>query len=214
MEPTVAELLDRFGRTYAEEAGITLRDKPSPLYRLLVLTVLCSVRIGAGTATAAARELSAAGLRTPRAMAGARRRTLIAALGRAHYVRYDESTATALGQGAGLLLDRWHGDLRRLREEAGGDSERIGELLREFPRIGPVGAGIFRREAQAVWPSLRPYVDERALAEARTLGLPGEPDGLAALVGPGDLARLAAALTRASLAHVGAGWGVGRPGAG
>ncbi|MFJ9442196.1 endonuclease [Kitasatospora sp. NPDC101235] len=203
--PTVAELLDRFGRTYAGEAGITLRDKPSPLYRLLVLTVLCSVRISAATATAAARELSAAGLRTPRAMADARRGTLIAALGRAHYVRYDESTATALGQGAELLLDRWHGDLRRLREEAGGEPERIGELLREFPRIGPVGAGIFRREAQAVWPSLRPYFDERVLAEARTLGLPGEPDALAALVGPGDLARLAAALTRASLAHVGAG---------
>ncbi|MER7766672.1 endonuclease [Kitasatospora sp. NPDC096140] len=204
VETTVSELLDRFGRTYAEEAGITLRDKPSPLYRLLVLTVLCSVRISAGTATSAARELSAVGLRTPRAMVGARRGTLIAALGRAHYVRYDESTATALGEGAELLLDRWHGDLRRLREEAGGESGRIGELLQEFPRIGPVGAGIFRREAQAVWPSLRPYFDERVLTEARTLGLPTSPAGLAALVGAKDLARWAAALTRASLAHVGA----------
>ncbi|MEU9040735.1 MULTISPECIES: endonuclease [unclassified Kitasatospora] len=204
VQATVSELLDRFGRTYAEEAGITLRDKPSPLYRLLVLTVLCSVRISADTATAAARELSAAGLRTPRAMADARRDTLIAALGRAHYVRYDESTATALGRGAELLLDRWHGDLRRLREEAGGEPERIGELLREFPRIGPVGAGIFRREAQAVWPSLRPYFDERVLEEARTLGLPASPAGLAQLVEAKDLARLAAALTRASLAHVGA----------
>ncbi|WP_030230872.1 hypothetical protein [Streptomyces sp. NRRL S-350] len=204
MELSVSELLDRFGRTYAEEAGIVLRDKPSPLYRLLVLTVLCSVRISAGTATAAARELSAAGLRTPRAMVEARRGTLIAAFGRAHYVRYDESTATALSQGAELLLDRWHGDLRRLRDEAGGDPERIGELLREFPRIGPVGAGIFRREAQAVWPELRPYFDERVLEEARTLGLPGTPDRLAGLVAANDLARLAAALTRASLAHVGA----------
>ncbi|MFJ8623936.1 endonuclease [Kitasatospora sp. NPDC093550] len=199
---TVSDLLKRFGRTYAEEAGITLRDKPSPLYRLLVLTVLCSVRISAETATAAARELSAAGLRTPRAMADARRGTLIAALGRAHYVRYDEGTATALGEGAGLLLDRWHGDLRRLRDEAGGESGRIGELLQEFPRIGAVGAGIFRREVQEVWPSLRPYFDERVLAEARTLGLPGSPAGLAELVAAGDLARLAAALTRASLAHV------------
>lgn len=200
----VPELLARYGRTYAEEAGITLRDEPSPLYRLLVLTVLCSVRIGAGTATAAARELSAAGLRTPVAMLGARRRTLIEALGRAHYVRYDESTATALGRGAELLLDRWHGDLRRLREEAGGEAGRIGELLREFPRIGPVGSEIFRREVQAVWPSLRPYFDERALGEAQVLGLPGSPESLAALVAPEALARLAAALTRAGLAHVGA----------
>ncbi|MEU8922143.1 endonuclease [Kitasatospora sp. NPDC048545] len=204
VDTTVSELLDRFGRTYAEEAGITLRDEPSPLYRLLVLTVLCSARISAGTATAAARELSAAGLRTPRAMAGARRGTLVAALGLAHYVRYDESTATALVRGAELLLDRWRGDLRRLREEADGEPERIGGLLREFPRIGPVGAGIFRREAQAVWPSLRPYFDERVLARARALGLPGSPAGLAGLVGAEDLARLAAALTRAGPADVGA----------
>ncbi|MFF2119049.1 hypothetical protein ACFVXH_17160 [Kitasatospora sp. NPDC058184] len=42
------------------------------------------------------------------------------------------------------------------------------------------------------------------LAEAWTLGLPGAV-ALGALVGPADQARLAAALTRASLAHVGAG---------
>ncbi|MBV6700485.1 endonuclease [Kitasatospora aureofaciens] len=199
---TVVELLARYGTTYAEEAGIALRDKPAPLYQLLVLTVLCSVRISAATATAAARELHAAGLRTPRRMAGADRRLLIAAFGRAHYVRYDESTATALRRGAELLLDRWHGDLRRLRDEAEGESERIGELLREFPRIGPVGSAIFRREAQAVWPSLRPFFDERTMTEARALGLPGGPAALAALVPPEDAARLAAALTRASLDHV------------
>ncbi|MEU8515583.1 endonuclease [Kitasatospora sp. NPDC048722] len=199
---TVAALLARHGTTYAEEAGITLRDTPVPLYRLLVLTVLCSVRISAGIAVAAARELHADGLDTPRRIAGAGRVTLISAFGRAHYVRYDESTATALAGGAELLLRRWHGDLRRLRDEADGDSERIGELLQEFPRIGPVGSAVFRREVQAVWPSLRPFFDERARAEARVLGLPDHPSALAALADP---ARLAAALTRASLAHVGVG---------
>ncbi|MEV7022691.1 endonuclease [Kitasatospora sp. NPDC093558] len=198
---TVAALLTRYGTTYAEEAGITLRDTPAPLYRLLVLTVLCSVRISADIATAAARELHAAGIDTPRRMAEADRSVLIAAFARAHYVRYDESTATALTKGASLLLDRWHGDLRRLRDEAGGESGRIGELLTEFPRIGPVGSAIFRREAQAVWLSLRPFFDERTRAEARLLGLPDNPSALAALADP---ARLAAALTRASLAHVGA----------
>ncbi|MET8698708.1 endonuclease [Kitasatospora sp. NPDC004723] len=200
-EETVAALLKRFGRTYADEAGIRLRDTPSPLYRLLVLTTLSSVRIGAALAVAAARELSAAGLRTPKAMAASRRQDRIDALGRAHYVRYDESTATALGHGAELLLGRWHGDLRRLRDEAGGDPDRIAELLREFPRIGPVGAGIFCREAQAVWPTLRPSFDARTLRAAADLGLPHTPTALAALTPPHDLARLAAALTRLSLSH-------------
>ncbi|MFJ3584645.1 endonuclease [Streptomyces sp. NPDC090127] len=197
----IEELLREHGRTYADEAGITLHDKPSPLYRLLVLTVLCSIRIKAETATAAARELFAAGMRTPQAMVDATWQERVDALGRAHYVRYDESTATALGDGATLLLDRFHGDLRELRDQAEGDPAKLRELLQEVPRIGPVGADIFCREAQAVWPELRPFFDERSLATAADLGLPHTPAGLARHVPPGDLARLAAALVRVSLSR-------------
>ncbi|WP_406099388.1 endonuclease [Streptomyces sp. NBC_01013] len=200
--PTTAEgLLDEYGRTYAEEAGIRLRNTPSPLYRLLTLCVLLSVRIKAGIAVAAARELSAAGMRTPRAMAGASWQDRVDALGRAHYRRYDESTATALGDGAQFVIDRYRGDLRRLREEAAGDPERIRGLLREFPRIGPVGADIFSREAQGVWPELRPAFDRRARDAAAGLGLPETPEGLARLVEAEDLPRLAAALVRVGLAN-------------
>ncbi|MEU1433816.1 endonuclease [Streptomyces sp. NPDC005786] len=199
--PTTAkDLLDEYGRTYAEEAGIRLRDTPSPLYRLLTLCVLLSVRIRADIAVAAARELSAAGMRTPQAMAKASWQSRVDALGRAHYRRYDESTATALGDGADLVIDRYGGDLRRLREEAGGDPERIRGLLREFPRIGPVGADIFSREAQGVWPELRPAFDRRARDAAEGLGLPKTPEGLARLVSGDDLPRLAAALVRVDLA--------------
>ncbi|MCK7624346.1 endonuclease [Streptomyces sp. RS10V-4] len=192
----VSELLSAHGRTYAEEARITLRDKPAPLYQLLVLTVLCSVRIKADLATAAARELFAAGLRTPQAMADSAWQDRVDALGRAHYVRYDESTATALGKGADLVRARWHGDLRRMREEAAGDRARLTGLLREVPRIGPVGADIFCREVQAVWPEFGPFFDRRTCETARALGLPHTPEGLGALVPAKDHARLAAALFR------------------
>ncbi|WP_033216704.1 hypothetical protein [Kitasatospora phosalacinea] len=198
---TVSGLLDEHGRTYAREAGITLRDRPSPLYRLLVLTVLSSIRISADTATAAARELSRAGLRTPRAMADSTWQDRVDALGRAHYVRYDESTATALGDGARLVLERWRGDLRRMAAEAGGDPGALRGLLREVPRIGPVGADVFCREAQAVWPWLRPSFDARVCRTARDLGLPGTPEGLARLVPPQEYAVLGAALVRAGRAE-------------
>jgi hypothetical protein len=56
----VEVLLDRYGWTFAEEAGITLADKPGPLYQLLVLSTLLSARISADIAIAAARELFAA----------------------------------------------------------------------------------------------------------------------------------------------------------
>ncbi|GAA1270692.1 hypothetical protein GCM10009609_37250 [Pseudonocardia aurantiaca] len=72
------------------------------------------------------------------------------ALGRARYKRYDESTATALGDGAELVGREYGDDLRRLRDRAGGDPAQVRALLTRFPRLGPVGAEIFCREAQAV----------------------------------------------------------------
>jgi hypothetical protein len=197
-EDTARALLDKAGRTYAGEAGIKLADKPSPLYRLLVLSVLLSTRIKAGIAVAAAAELAKAGFTTARSMAGSSWQARVNALGRAHYVRYDESTATALGDGATLLLDEYGGDLRRMRDRAG-NVDALRRSLRELPRLGPVGADIFCREAQQVWPGLRPNHDRKALDGAKRLGLPQVPAKLAELVDADDLARFAAGLIRVSL---------------
>jgi endonuclease III len=192
-------LLDRYGRTFAADADITLADKPGPLYQLLVLANLLSARIGADIAVAAARELFAAGYRTPQAMRDASWQARVDALGRGRYRRYDERTATMLGRGAELLIDRWDGDLRKLRSEARGDTRRISELLTEFPGIGPSGAGIFLREAQAVWPEVAPYLDKKVLDGARKVGLPTGGGELAELAGSAArLAQLAAALIRVS----------------
>jgi hypothetical protein len=77
----IRTLLDVAGRTYASKAGIRLANTPSPLYRLLVLSVLPSTRIKAGgyrrgrgqgtgqsrihhTPCHAGSELAAAGRRT------------------------------------------------------------------------------------------------------------------------------------------------------
>ena len=195
----VRELLDRHGTTYAEDAGITLRDEPSPLYQLLVLTTLASTRISADIAVAAARELFEAGWRTPERMRSATWRQRVSALGRARYKRYDESTATKLEEGAAMLMDDLHGDLRRLRPEGPDGVERLLEAITGFPRIGAVGASIFVREVQEVWP-VGPYFDRRSLRAAERLGLPTEPRRLAELATSaphGTVARLAASLVKA-----------------
>ncbi|MET9745807.1 endonuclease [Streptomyces ardesiacus] len=196
---TVRELVDAHGQTYAEEAGIRLKDTPQPLYRLLVLAHLLSARISASIAVAAARALSKAGLRDPRRMAGAGWQERVDALGRGGYRRYDERTATQLGEAADLLTERWGGDLRRLRDEADGDVSEVRRLLQEFPGVGPTGADIFLREAQRVWPQAAPYLDRKALQGAERLGLPGDPDRLLALAGETEPAVLAAALVRAAV---------------
>jgi endonuclease III len=195
----VKELLDRFGQTSAELAGIRLVDKPSPLYQLLVLATLLSARISADIAIAAAKELFAAGYRTPQRMRKASWQDRVDALGRAGYRRYDERTSTMLGDAAVQLLDRWNGDLRKLRDDVSGDPKGIRELLTEFKGMGPVGADIFLREVQAVWPDVAPYVDGRALQGAKKVGLPSNPRELSGLVdSPRNLARLTSALVQVS----------------
>lgn len=196
---TARRLLDVAGTTYAAEAGIRLENSPAPLYRTLVLSILLSARIKAGLAVSATSELVKAGFGTPRKMLDASWQARVDALGRGHYVRYDESTATALGQGAELLVQRYSGDLRKLRDAADGDPRAMGERLREQPKLGPVGTHIFFREVQRVWPELRPYFDKKALSGASKVGLPNDADDLAELVSENDLGRLAAALVRVTL---------------
>lgn len=193
----IRNLLDEAGTSFATEAGISLANKPSPLYRLSVLAVLLSTRIKASIAVDAARELSQ--WSSPQRMFDATWQQRVDALVRAHYRRYDESTSTALGEGAELLLDHYGGDLRKLRSKANGDQEEVRRLLMDLPRLGPVGADIFCREAQLVWPELRPYFDTKALNGAKKLGLSTDPDKLARHVEGHELARLAAALVRATL---------------
>nr|WP_237521677.1 endonuclease [Streptomyces sp. SID4921] len=191
--------MERHGTTYAAEAGIRLRDTPQPLYQLLVLSLLLSARIRADIAVASARALHSHRLRTPRRMADATWQERVDALGEGGYRRYDERTATQLGDGALLLLDTYGGDLRRLRREADGDLDTLRAGLRRFPGIGPAGADIFLREVQTVWPEASPYLDAKALQGAERLGLPATPDKLVRLAKDEDPAVLAAALVRSAL---------------
>lgn len=198
----VEALLDRHGTTYAAEAGITIGDDPTPmpLYRLLCLATLLSARIRAGAAVEATRALSKAGWRTPEKMTASTWEQRVKVLNEHGYARYDESTARMLGDTAELVLGRWNGDLRRLREEADGDEAAIRRMLREAKGIGEVGAAIFCREIQAAWPELAPFLDGKAMGAAEDLGLGADPNRVADLVEPAQLPQLAAALVRVDLA--------------
>ncbi|MET8024041.1 endonuclease [Streptomyces avermitilis] len=193
-EAVVRALLDRQQRTYTAQAGIRLRNTPAPLYQTLVLATLLSARIKADIAVAAARALFDAGLRDPRSMADASWQERVDALGEGGYRRYDERTATMLGKGAELLLERYDGDLRRLREEP--DPRKA---LLDLPGIGLTGADIFLRDVQGVWPEFAPYIDRKALDGAKRLGLPASPEKLSGLVPGREMPRLADGLVHAAL---------------
>lgn len=193
-----ARLLERHGRTYADEAGLTLRDKPAPLHQLLVLAHLLSANLDAALGVRAASVLRRR-FRTAPALAEASEEDRWQALSDARFLR-KERTADLLGRTAVLVVEEYRGDLRRLRDRADGDAAGVASLVQEMPGIGAVGADIFCREVQAVWPSLRPYADDRVRGTARRLGLPDSVEGLCGLAGTDDLSVLGAALVRCDLA--------------
>lgn len=168
----VRALLERHGRTFAEELRIDVaKGTPRELFRLLCASTLLSARIGSPIAMEAARTLASRGWRSPRTMSESTWKQRVKALNEAGYTRYQERTSTMLGDMTDHLLDRWRGDMRRLRDEADRDPKGERSLLKEFKGMGDVGVDIFFREAQVGWRELFPFADRRALDAARRLKL-------------------------------------------
>jgi hypothetical protein len=193
----VAVLLDRYGRTYATEIGFEpSKNTPSALFRLLCSALLFSARIQSSIAVAAAEALAAQGWTTAEKLAGSTWAERAKTLNQAGYARYDEQTSRWLGETANLLLDRYGGDLRKLREKAGRDPTKERRLLKAFKGIGDVGVDIFFREAQGTWEELYPFADRRALHAAKMLNLGDDAKALSQLVDRKDFPRLVTALVR------------------
>jgi hypothetical protein len=197
----VGALLELHGQTYAEELGINLRDpSPSDLFQLLCASVLYSARIDARIATEAARNMKRRGWRSARSLAGSTWEQRVAALNKAGYTRYQERTSTMLGDLSEHLLERWGGDLRKLRDEAEREPERERKMLKEAKGLGDVGVDIFFREVQVSWDELFPFADRRALDAARRLRLGRDAKALRRLANDREmLTRLIAALVRTEL---------------
>jgi hypothetical protein len=197
----IRRLLEGYGQTFAEELDIKMRPvSPSALFRLLCFALLASARIRQEQALSAARALTESGWSTPKKMAATTWERRVKVLNTHGYARYDEKTSRFLADTSALLLEKYDGDLRKLREAAERDPTRERELLKECKGIGDVGVDIFFREAQAIWDELYPFGDQRALRAARRLGLPANAKSLARLVPRTQFARLIAALVRVDLA--------------
>lgn len=194
-------LLESYGQSYAEQAGIRLKDTPAPLFQLLVLALMLSARIAADKAVSATRSLFESGFTTAEKMAEASWQQRVDAITWSGYKRYDERTATFLGEAAQRVLDQYDGDLRQLHSAAQNDEKRLKERLKEFKGVGTTGADIFLREVQAVWPDIYPFADDRVLRVAADLDLSDSVESLSQLCSQQDFARLTAAMIQIKVRH-------------
>lgn len=195
------QLLERHGRTFSEEIGIDLGDgTPSSVWQWAVASLLMSARISSDIAVDSAKRLFDRFGTTSRGMADSSWEERVEALNAGGYTRYQERTASMLGDVAQFVGEEYDHDLRRLRREADRDPGSERARLKELKGIGDVGADIFFREIQTAWTEWQPFADEAALDAAKELGIGSSAEDLVDQVGQKQLPKLLAALVRADQA--------------
>lgn len=134
----------------ARHLGIDLRSKSEEeLFKWFLACLLFGKPIQTEIAERAWRELMKARLTSPTAVSRAGWDKLVSLLDRAHYVRYDFSTATKLLEVC-QELKRRYGTLINLLAQAETPTE-LSRRLQEIKHIGPVTTRIFLREIRPIW---------------------------------------------------------------
>ena len=135
----------------AHELGIELTPEDnSSLFKWFLASFLMGKRIQAPIAAQAYRVIvEEEGRDTPRKLQHCTSRELVAMLGRAHYVRYDESTAQRLLDLSAKLNAQYAGNITQMRDVSE-DRQAFEKRLAEFDGVGPKTIEIFMRDAAAV----------------------------------------------------------------
>jgi len=123
--------------------------KEKELFKWFLACLLFGRPIQTAIAEQAYREFVTARLTSPDAILRAGWDRLVYLLDRAHYVRYDFSTATKLLQVC-QELQRRYGTLTSLLAQAR-TASGLCRRLQEFKHIGPVTVRIFLREVRPIW---------------------------------------------------------------
>jgi endonuclease III len=135
----------------ATDLGIELTpDDDDAIFSWLVACDLFGARISQDIAARAFHELQDAGVLTPHALAEADWQSIVDALGRGGYRRYDESTARELIDVGRRMVEEYGGRASRLRDDAGHRAD-VKDRVQEFAGIGPTAADIFVRDMAPVW---------------------------------------------------------------
>ena len=136
--------------SYSRRLGIHLASRrEEELFKWFLACLLFGKPIQTEIAEQAYGELVGAGLTSADAVIRAGWDKLVRLLDRAHYVRYDFSTATKLLEVCQELRGRY-GTVTKLLSSSRTTSE-LSKKLQEFKHVGPVTARIFLRDIRPIW---------------------------------------------------------------
>lgn len=132
----------------ANDLGLNLATgRERDLFRWFLACLLFGKPIQQEIARAAYEELVKEGMDRPDAIENAGWKRPVAVLDRAHYVRYDESTAMKLLDVMRELRERYDGSVRNMVEMAK-DEDDLKRRLEAFTGVGPKTAEIFLRDVR------------------------------------------------------------------
>lgn len=135
----------------ASELGIELKPGDDhSLFKWFIASFLMGKRIQAPIAAQAYKVIvEEEGRDTARKLQHCTSRELVAMLGRAHYVRYDETTAQRLLDLSASLNAEYAGKITHIRSVSE-SREAFEKRLGEFDGVGPKTIEIFMRDAAKV----------------------------------------------------------------
>nr|WP_314533538.1 DNA methylase [uncultured Pseudomonas sp.] len=127
-----------------------LDSNEAGLFKWLLASFLMGKRIQGAIAARAYQVIVEQHQRdTPQKLAHCTHRQLVVMLGQAHYVRYDETTASRLLSLASKLNNEYAGKVSNIAK-ASADRQAFEKRLSAFDGIGPKTIEIFMREAADV----------------------------------------------------------------
>ncbi len=127
-----------------EDVNLTVPGSDSDMYKWFLLCFLFGKPLRAETVIATWEELLADKLDTPWDILGAKRQTIIKALHRGGYKRYDFSTVRGLNTVNEQLLSQYEGSLSFMLESSQ-DLEEFRSRLLKLYGVGPKVSEIFLR---------------------------------------------------------------------
>lgn len=174
-------LLGANRRGFAETLGLRVSNSPANLFQLLCLSILLRDLSDYRVAAQAAGALRGAWDSAAR-MARSSQDERVRVLRENGAGRKAQALAAMFGDLARAVAQRYGGDLRRLRTQAGQDRAKERRLLIALPGVDDRAVDLFFREVQSPWREVAPFADQRALGAARKLGLARSAEELADVI--------------------------------
>ncbi|KAL8721292.1 MAG: hypothetical protein Q9225_001996 [Loekoesia sp. 1 TL-2023] len=196
-------ILSKYGSLPLADLGLLNPSSSTPENALALIynAMLTSARISHELAYKSVKCLIEAGYQDIETLSKSSWQERTEVLTKGGYTRYREKTATALGELAEFVKEKYDGDVNNLLKKADSSPSEIRKLLKEIKGIGNVGIDIFCDTAQQIWPCLAPFIDPRSMKTAQQCGLGEDLNAMWEAVDkdPERMCRLAAALTTVRL---------------